>query len=58
MQAAIVANMMERTPPDIYIKPELAGIRLLDLHRREEIIEGVADDVKEFQKQLEKKLRP
>lgn len=57
MQASIVRSKMEIFPPDILVRPELKNIQLMDFHRKDEIMEGVRDEVELFIKQLETKLQ-
>ncbi|MBD3290399.1 patatin-like phospholipase family protein [candidate division KSB1 bacterium] len=53
MQASIVQNKMKTSSPDIYIKPMLRNIRVLNFDKYEEIISGVKDDVRRFQMELD-----
>ena len=53
MMASIVEHQMRISQPDIYIKPSLRNIHMLDFDRYEEIMTSVAADVTEFKKQLE-----
>ncbi len=53
MQASIVQNKMKSLKPDIYIKPLLRNIRVLNFDKHEEIISGVTDDVQRFQIELD-----
>jgi NTE family protein len=53
MQAAIVAAKKQLSPPDIYIKPALTNIRVLDFYRYKEILAGVQDEVQQFKDTLE-----
>ncbi|MCC5858078.1 MAG: patatin-like phospholipase family protein [Ectothiorhodospiraceae bacterium] len=39
MQQSIIAARMEAGEPDIYIKPEISGVRLLDFYRIDDILE-------------------
>ncbi|MFC1853569.1 patatin-like phospholipase family protein, partial [candidate division CSSED10-310 bacterium] len=52
MQTSIVESKMALSKPDIYIKPVLRNIRVLDFHRYKEIMEGVQEDVLVFKKKL------
>ena len=45
MQASIVEAKKELSPPDIYVKPALTNIRVLDFYRYKEILAGVQDEV-------------
>ncbi|MBM3952272.1 MAG: patatin-like phospholipase family protein [Rhodospirillales bacterium] len=37
MQRSIVAEKMKRNPPDLLIRPKIAGVRLMDFHKAEHI---------------------
>jgi NTE family protein len=52
MQASIVAAKKQLSPPDIYIKPALTNIRVLDFYRYKEILAGVRDEVEGFKETL------
>jgi hypothetical protein len=52
MQASIVAAKRQLSPPDIYIKPALTNIRVLDFYRYKEILAGVQGEVEEFKDTL------
>jgi NTE family protein len=52
MQASIVAAKKQVSPPDIYIKPALTNIRVLDFYRYKEILAGVRDEVEGFKETL------
>ena len=56
MQASIVAAKKKLSPPDIYVKPALTNIRVLDFYRYKEILAGVQDEVQEFKETLRKLL--
>lgn len=45
MQASIVEAKKRVSPPDIYVKPALTNIRVLDFYRYKEILSGVDDEV-------------
>ena len=53
MQASIVEAKKQLSPPDIYVKPALTNIRVLDFYRYKEILSGVQSEVQEFKKTLE-----
>jgi NTE family protein len=53
MQAAIVEAKKKLSPPDIYIKPALTNIRVLDFYRYKEILAGVQPEVEQFKATLE-----
>ena len=52
MQASIVEAKKRLSPPDIYVKPALTNIRVLDFYRYKEILAGVQDEVKGFKETL------
>lgn len=56
MQASIVESKKRISRPDIYIKPLLKDIRVLDFYRYEEIIKDVRNDVEIFKYKLERLL--
>ena len=53
MQASIVEAKKKLSPPDIYVKPALTNIRVLDFHRYKEILAGVHDEVQGFKETLQ-----
>jgi NTE family protein len=56
MQAAIVAAKKKLSPPDIYVKPALTNIRVLDFYRYKEILAGVKNEVQQFKDALQNRL--
>lgn len=52
MQAAIVDAKKRVSPPDLYVKPGLTDIRVLDFYRYKEILAGVDDEVVNFRQTL------
>jgi NTE family protein len=52
MQAAIVEAKKQLSPPDIYVKPALTNIRVLDFYRYKEILAGVQEEVQGFKETL------
>jgi NTE family protein len=52
MQASIVEAKRKLSPPDIYVKPALTNIRVLDFYRYKEILAGVRDEVQGFKDTL------
>jgi NTE family protein len=56
MQASIVAAKKKMSPPDIYVKPALTNIRVLDFYRYKEILAGVQEEVQGFKDTLRKVL--
>ncbi len=57
MQASIVEAKKRISPPDLYVKPALTNIRMLDFHRHREILSGVHDEVERFKKALDRLLK-
>ncbi|MCD4796945.1 MAG: hypothetical protein K8R49_07255, partial [Candidatus Cloacimonetes bacterium] len=55
LQSSIVEYQMKLYKPDIYIKPKLEDINLLDFEKVEKILLSVKDDVEDFKKEIEKK---
>ena len=56
MQASIVEAKKKQAPPDIYVKPALTDIRVLDFYRYKEILAGVQDEVREFKETVKQHL--
>lgn len=56
METTLVQNKMKSFKPDIYIKPELKNILLMDFHRDKEIMDSVAQDVHLFKRAIVKML--
>lgn len=52
MQASIVEAKKNLSSPDIYVKPALTNIRVLDFYRYKEILTGVQDEVQRFKETL------
>jgi len=52
MQASIVEAKKRLSQPDIYVKPPLTNIRVLDFYRYKEILAGVKDEVQGFKESL------
>ena len=52
MQASVLAEKMKRLKPDIYIQPEIQGIRMLDFGKIEEVFLQTAPAVDLLKKQL------
>lgn len=53
MQASIVEAKKRLSTPDIYVKPALTDIRVLDFYRYKEILSGVAGEVQKFKATVE-----
>ncbi|OHD53548.1 MAG: hypothetical protein A2Y33_04025 [Spirochaetes bacterium GWF1_51_8] len=58
MQASIVQGMMEKLQPDLYVKPELKNVRMLEFYKYEEIKKGVDGDIRKFKDDLQKLMKP
>ncbi len=56
LQDSVTKYQMKIKTPDIYIKPELIDIGILDFHKANTILESVENDVVKFKKELEEKL--
>jgi NTE family protein len=56
MQASIVDAKKKTAPPDIYVRPQLKNIRVLDFYRYNEILAGVEEEVNGFKEELKKYL--
>jgi NTE family protein len=52
MQTSIVEAKKKLSPPNIYAKPALTDIRVLDFYRYKEILAGVKDEVQRFKETL------
>jgi NTE family protein len=53
MQASIVEAKRQLSPPDIYVKPALTNIRVLDFYRYKAILAGVQEEVQRFKEDLQ-----
>jgi NTE family protein len=53
MQRSIVKARLDMGGPDIYLKPDITGVGLLEFHRAEEIYAFAEDSVKELEAELE-----
>jgi len=56
MQAAIMERELRAHPPDIYIQPELHGIRTLQFHRADEVYRQSQPAKEELKRRLEEKV--
>lgn len=54
MQQAITTQKMKHVQPDIYVRPDVKGIRLLHFHRAQEIFRQAAPDARHLKVRLEK----
>jgi NTE family protein len=57
MQAAIVQAKMERSQPDIYVKPDVGHIQMLEFHLYDEILNAVTGDVDRFRAELARRIK-
>ncbi|HRQ47957.1 MAG TPA: patatin-like phospholipase family protein [Rhodocyclaceae bacterium] len=58
MQQSIVAEKMRHGAPDIYIKPDISGIRLLHFNRIETILEQAEPAARQLRDAIEQRLGP
>ena len=58
MQQSIVAEKMRHGAPDIYIKPDISGIRLLHFNRIETILEQAEPAARQLRDAIEERLHP
>jgi len=52
MQRSMVRTRLDSSPPDIYFRPELKGIGLLEFHRAEEIYKAAESSIDQLREQL------
>ena len=57
LQDSIIKYQMKIKTPDIYIKPELKDVGILDFHKANDILESVRDDVVQLRRELKEKMR-
>ena len=53
MQQSLIASQLEMSPPDVYIKPDISGVRLLHFNRIEEVMEESEPAADALRKALE-----
>lgn len=53
LQDTVVKYQMKKKAPDIYIKPELKDVEILEFHKAYDIIKSVEDDVNKFKRELQ-----
>jgi len=58
LQSSIVDYQMKIAKPDIYIKPELLDIRILEFEKAKKILKSVDNEVEQFRRELKEKLQP
>lgn len=52
VEGANIEYKLKQSKPDIYVKPRLQNIQILDFHRLPEILDAVKPEVKEFRRML------
>ena len=52
MQSAAVAEKMKYRKPDIYVRPEISGVRILEFNKTEEVFLQAAPAVEVFKEEL------
>ncbi len=52
MQTVVLENKLQISRPDVFIRPALKGIQILDFHKDSEIMESVKEDVEAFKSEL------
>jgi NTE family protein len=57
MQHTIIARRLAHCPPDIYLKPDIVGVELLDFHKAEAIFAQAAPAQQALRRELAEKLR-
>lgn len=57
LQKSILAYQMKNRPPDVYIRPQVKDIGLLEFDKAATVIELVQDDVSKFRQELQEKLK-
>ncbi|RLC56841.1 MAG: patatin-like phospholipase family protein [Candidatus Cloacimonadota bacterium] len=57
LQDSIIKYQMKIKTPDIYIKPQLEDVGILDFHKANDVLESVKDDVVQLRKELEEKMQ-
>ena len=55
-ETALVAEKMKTAQVDIYLKPKLRNIRVLEFHKQQEIMDSVSEDVEFLRRNLEERL--
>lgn len=57
LQSSIVRSKMRASQPDIIVQPELVNIQFMDFHKKDEILEGVAEDAQALKEELWKMIK-
>ncbi|MBT3169205.1 MAG: patatin-like phospholipase family protein [Candidatus Cloacimonetes bacterium] len=52
MQSKMIEKNMQNSAPNIYVKPNLVDIGILDFHKVNEIMEDIQSDLQKFDKQM------
>lgn len=58
MQQSLIAERLEQDPPDIYVKVDTSGIRLLEFNRIDEVLEKARPAAAELRRRLTEQLGP
>ncbi len=53
METSMMENKLKVSRPDMYLKPDLHNIQILDFHKKEEIMESARPEVRRFKGELE-----
>lgn len=56
MQNSIIAEKLKRTPPDIYVKPDIVGVDILDFYKMDEVYTQAEAERSRLKKFLERLL--
>lgn len=56
MQKSIIAEKLRRAPPDLYIRPAIRGVDILDFYRAEDVFEMAAPAAQELKQALQRLL--
>lgn len=54
MQTAALVERMKRRPPDLYFKPRVTDVRMLDFAKAEQVLDQAEAQVGEFREQLQR----
>ncbi|MFC1452066.1 patatin-like phospholipase family protein [Verrucomicrobiota bacterium] len=52
MQNSIVAEKLRQSPPDVYVKPEIVGVDILQFYKADEVFEQAQPAVRKLEEQL------
>lgn len=56
LETSFVKNQLNLFKPEVYVKPLLKNVQLMDFHRDKEIRKSVQEDVKQFKNELRSRL--